>query len=78
MEAEQLQSDYLYEIKLMLGGSDSNLEPIEFGVDCLWAQEGRFWASCRIIDLSSAAQKNLEQITSVFGKSVPEVPSFSV
>lgn len=82
MGAEQLQSDHLYQIKLMLGGSDSNLEPIEFGIDCLWAramaQEGRFWAGCRIIDVSPAAQKNLEQLISVFGKSVPEAPSVSV
>ncbi|MDX2349327.1 MAG: PilZ domain-containing protein [Porticoccus sp.] len=75
MGSEQLKSEHLYQIKLRVDGLDGSLdEGIELGIDCLWAramaQEDRFWAGCRIIDVSPEAREKLAQLISGFTGSV--------
>lgn len=82
MGPEQLKSEYLYQIKLRVDGPDGSPECIELGVDCLWtramAQEGRFWAGCRIIDVSPEAREKLAQLISEFTESVSETSGISL
>ena len=81
MGAEQLQPEHLYQIKLQSAEVASDRAGVDFGelelgVECLWtramAQEDRFWAGCRIIDISPDARLNLEQLILAFGQSHPE------
>lgn len=82
MGSEQLKPEHLYQIKLRVDGLDGSLdEGIELGIDCLWAramaQEGRFWAGCRIIDVSPDAREKLAQLISGFTGSVSETSGVS-
>ncbi|MBQ0713454.1 MAG: PilZ domain-containing protein [Porticoccus sp.] len=82
MGSEQLKSEHLYQIKLRVDGLDGSLdEGIELGIDCLWAramaQEDRFWAGCRIIDVSPDAREKLVQLISEFTGSVSETSGVS-
>lgn len=81
MGAEQLQPEHLYQVKLQPAGVASDQAGVDFaelelGLECLWtrsmAQEGRFWAGCRIIDISSDASLNLEQLILAFGQNLTE------
>jgi hypothetical protein len=83
MGSEQLKPEYLYQIKLRVDGPDGSLdECIELGIDCLWAramaQENRFWAGCRIIDVSPDAREKLAQLISEFTESVSETSGVSL
>lgn len=83
MGSEQLKPEHLYQIKLRAVDLNGNLEEsIELGVDCLWtramAQGDRFWAGCRIIDVSPDAREKLAQLISEFTESVSETSGASL
>lgn len=77
MGSEQLKPEHLYQINLRADGLGGNIEEsIELGVDCLWtramAQGDRFWAGCRIIDVSPVEREKLVHLISEFTESVSE------
>jgi hypothetical protein len=77
MGSEQLKPEHLYQVNLRTDGIDGNVEKsIELGVDCLWtramAQGDRFWAGCRIIDVSPVEREKLAQLISEFTEGVLE------
>ena len=82
MGSEQLKPEHLYQINLRADGLDGNLESIALGIDCLWtramAQGDRFWAGCRIIDVSPVEREKLALLISEFTESVPETSGGSL